>query len=38
MIAAYVVLLIAWFAALFTGRVPAGMHGFLAGYLRYSTR
>lgn len=37
-IAAYVVLLIAWFAALFTGRVPAGMHRFLSGYLRYSTR
>ena len=37
-IAAYVVLFIAWFAALFTGRVPEGMHRFLAGYLRYSTR
>lgn len=36
--AAYIVLLIAWFAALFTGRVPEGMHRFLAGYLRYSTR
>jgi len=37
-IAVYVVLLVAWFAALFMGRVPAGMHGFIAGYLRYSTR
>jgi Domain of unknown function (DUF4389) len=37
-IAAYVVLLVAWFAALFMGRVPGGMHGFIAGYLRYSTR
>ena len=37
-IAAYVVLFIAWFAALFTGRVPGGMHRFLAGFLRYSTR
>lgn len=37
-VAAIVVLFIAWFAALFTGRVPAGMHRFLAGYLRYSTR
>lgn len=37
-IAAYVVLFVAWFAALFTGRVPEGMHGFLAGFLRYSTR
>jgi len=34
----YVVLVIAWFAALFTGRVPAGLHGFLAGFIRYQTR
>jgi hypothetical protein len=34
-IAVYVVWIIAWFAALFTGRVPTGMHNFLAGYLRY---
>ncbi|MFL5912591.1 MAG: DUF4389 domain-containing protein [Gaiellaceae bacterium] len=34
-IAAAVVLLIAWFAALFTGRVPTGMHDFLARYVRY---
>jgi hypothetical protein len=34
-IAAAVVLLIAWFAALFTKRVPAGLHNFLASYLRY---
>ena len=25
----------AWFAALVTGRVPAGMHEFIAGYVRY---
>lgn len=37
-IAAYVVLLVAWFVALFTGHVPAGMHRFVAGFLRYSTR
>jgi Domain of unknown function (DUF4389) len=37
-VAAFIVVFIAWFAALFTGRVPAGMHGFVAGYLRYSTR
>jgi hypothetical protein len=37
-IAASVAVLIAWFAALFTGRVPAGLHDFLAGFLRYSTR
>lgn len=36
-IAAYVVLIIAWFAALFTGRVPTGMHNFLAQYARAST-
>lgn len=37
-IAATIVVIIAWFAALFTGRVPDGMHGFIAGYLRYYTR
>jgi hypothetical protein len=33
-----VTVLIAWFAALFTGRVPDGLHNFNAGFLRYSTR
>lgn len=37
-IAAYIVLVVAWFAALVTGRVPAVLHRFLAGFLRYSTR
>ncbi len=37
-IAASVVVLIAWFAALFTGIVPEWLHGFLAGFVRYSTR
>jgi len=37
-IAASVVLVIAWFAALIVGYVPAGMHGFLAGYNRWSAR
>ena len=37
-IAVAVVVLIAWFAALFTGRVPAGLHNFIASFLRYSTR
>ncbi len=37
-IGAMVVTIVAWFAALFTGRVPDGMHNFLAGYLRYYTR
>jgi Domain of unknown function (DUF4389) len=36
-IATYVVVVIAWFAALFTGRVPTGMHDFLARYARAST-
>ncbi len=30
--------LIAWIVAIFTGRVPAGLHSFLASYLQYSTR
>jgi len=36
-ILASIAMLLAWFAALFTGRVPGGLHNFLAGYLRYST-
>jgi Domain of unknown function (DUF4389) len=36
-IAAGIALLIAWFAALFTGRVPDGLHSFLASYVRYAT-
>ncbi len=34
---AYVVVVIAWFAALFTGRVPQGLHDFLARFARAST-
>jgi hypothetical protein len=34
-IAAFFAAIAAWFAALFTGRVPAGLHRFLASYLRY---
>jgi Domain of unknown function (DUF4389) len=30
-------LLFAWFAALFTKRVPLGLHNFLASYVRYQT-
>ena len=37
-VAAEVAVLIAWFAALFTGRVPDGLHNFIASYLRYSIR
>lgn len=33
-----VVVFIAWVIALFTGRVPAGLHNFIAGYLRWYTR
>jgi hypothetical protein len=36
-IVAYVVVIIAWFAALFTGRVPDALHNFLARFLRAST-
>lgn len=33
-----VVVLIAWFAALFTGSVPEGLHNFVAGYARWNAR
>jgi hypothetical protein len=33
-VAVYVAVLVAWFAALVTGRVPDGLHGFLARFLR----
>jgi Domain of unknown function (DUF4389) len=36
-IAAGVVVIIAWFALLFTGRWPQGMYDFVAGFLRYAT-
>jgi ABC-type multidrug transport system fused ATPase/permease subunit len=37
-IVAEIAVLFAWLVALFTGRVPEGLHNFLAGYVRYSTR
>jgi len=37
-IAAEVVALICWFAALFSGRLPDGLAGFQVGYLRWVTR
>lgn len=37
-IAVFFVVIVAWFAALIKGGLPDGMHGFLASYLRYSTR
>lgn len=36
-IVAILAVLVAWFAALFTGRVPDGLHNFVAGYMRYTT-
>jgi hypothetical protein len=30
--------IVAWFAALFTGQVPEGLHNFIASYHRYYTR
>lgn len=36
-IGAFFVAFANWWATLFTGRSPKGMHGFLAGYVRYST-
>ncbi|HEU4702120.1 MAG TPA: DUF4389 domain-containing protein, partial [Conexibacter sp.] len=36
-IAVLVAAIVAWFAALFTARVPDGLHRFIAAYLRYQT-
>jgi hypothetical protein len=36
-IAAAAVVIVAWLAALFTGRVPDGLHAFLARFLRAAT-
>ncbi|MGE0880410.1 MAG: DUF4389 domain-containing protein [Acidimicrobiia bacterium] len=37
-IAAFFAVIVAWFAALFTGQVPEGLHRFLHGYLGLYTR
>jgi hypothetical protein len=37
-IVAWFVVLLAWLIGIFTGRVPAGLHGFLANFLRYATQ
>ncbi len=37
-LAAIVVLVLAWFAILLTGRYPRALFGFVAGTLRYATR
>jgi hypothetical protein len=36
-IAAVVVVIVAWFALVFTGRWPRGMYDFVAGFFRYGT-
>jgi hypothetical protein len=36
-LAAGIVVIIAWFALVFTGRWPRGMYDFVAGYWRYAT-
>jgi hypothetical protein len=33
-----IVALVAWVVALFAGRLPNGLHDFMASYLRYATR
>jgi hypothetical protein len=37
-IAAEIVVIISWFAALFIGRLPEGLAGFISGYLRWLVR
>ena len=37
-IATDIVVLIAWLIAIFTGRVPDGLHNFISGWLQYATR
>jgi hypothetical protein len=36
-LAAFVAVVVAWFALVFTGRYPQGLYDFIAGFLRYST-
>lgn len=38
LIGVYFVVIIAWFAVLFTGKYPKGMHNFLVGVLRHAYR
>lgn len=35
---AYFAVIVAWFALIITGRYPAGLYGFVAGFVRYSSR
>ena len=34
----YLAVIVAWISASFTGRVPDGLHNFMASWLRYATR
>lgn len=36
-IAVWFAVIAAWFVGIFTGRIPDGLHGFIASYLRYLT-
>ncbi len=36
-VAAFVAVLVSWFATLALGRSPQALHGFLAAYVRYAT-
>jgi hypothetical protein len=36
-IVAEIAIIVAWLAALITGRVPTGLHNFIASWLRYAT-
>ena len=37
-IAVFFAVIISWFATLFAGQTPLGLHNFIAQYLRYSTQ
>ena len=36
-IAVWFAVLAAWIVGIFTGRIPDGLHGFIAGFVRYAT-
>lgn len=37
-IVVYLAVIVSWFATLFAGRTPEGLHNFIAQYLRYTTQ
>ena len=37
-IAAAIAVVLAWIVGIFTGRIPDGLHNFMASYVRYQTR